>query len=71
MPTVTRCYEDNHADRPAGQKAGLYRYLGSYEALLPHQEDGGVYVRTLAAGTTPRCSLNTESSYDGQVGLCT
>jgi hypothetical protein len=40
--TVIRGHEDHHADGPAGQKAGFYRHLGIYEALLLHQEDGGI-----------------------------
>jgi hypothetical protein len=40
--TVTRCHEDHHGDGPAGQKAGFYRHFGIYDALLPHQADGGV-----------------------------
>jgi hypothetical protein len=50
--TVTRCHEHDHADGTAWQEVAFNRHLTVYEALLPHQMNGGVNVRAVAAGTT-------------------
>jgi hypothetical protein len=44
--TALRYHEHDHADGTAVFEAAFYRHLTIYEALLPHQLNGGVLVAT-------------------------